>query len=198
MLNPRILQLFDSALPIGSFNHSYGVEEAYYSGLDVKSFIEDVFKSVILQGDVVLVKIAYEDPYNADEIAYASKLPSELRNASVYMGNSLASLGICDNEFVRKVRSGETYGTYPVVVAVCCKELGISVEDCMVGLAYSELAQLVFSAVRLGAMDFVEGQKLISKLLNEIEIKSEFKPFSPVLDVLSKRHEYREPKVFMS
>lgn len=200
MLTPRIFQLFDSSLPIGSFNHSYGVEEAYYSKLDIKSFIEDIFKNVILPGDVAIVKIAYDDPYRADEIAYASKLTAELKNATVYLGNSLASLGICENEFIQKVKKGETYGTYPVVVAVCCKELDISKEDCMVGLAYSELAQLVFAAVRLNAMDFVEGQGLMSRLLGELKVTeiTEFKPFSPVLDNLSKNHEIREPKVFMS
>lgn len=198
MLNPRLLQLFDSGLPIGSFNHSYGVEEAYYSGLDVKSFIEDIFKNVVLRGDVALVKLAYYDPYRADGIAYASKLPKELKEASVYLGNSLASLGICRNKFVEKVKRGEAYGTYPAVIASCCKEFGIGVEDCMVGLAYSELLQMVYAAVRLRALDFVEGQRLISRLLSEIELPNEFSPFSPVLDILSRRHENREPKVFMS
>ncbi|BCU71616.1 urease accessory protein UreF [Stygiolobus caldivivus] len=199
MLTPRVFQLFDTSLPIGSFNHSFGIEEAYYAGLEVTSFIEDIFQSVILPGDVQLVKLAFSDPYRADQIAYASKLTPELKNATVNLGSSLASLGLCENDFIRKVKNGETYGTYPVVIAVCCKELGIGVDDCMVGLAYSELVQLVYSAVRLKAINFIEGQKLITRLLEKLRIENtEFKPFSPVLDNLSKNHEVREPKVFMS
>ncbi|MEM1860499.1 MAG: urease accessory protein UreF, partial [Metallosphaera sp.] len=69
---------------------------------------------------------------------------------------------------------------------------------CLAGLAYSELAQMVYSAVRLGALNFIQGQKLITRVLETVSLQEEFEPFSPLLDVLSKKHEEREPKVFMS
>jgi urease accessory protein len=198
LLTPKIFQLFDSALPIGSFNHSLGVEEAYMKGFNVKEFIKDIFENLILRGDVAIVRFAYENPEDADEIIFASKLPKEIREASVNLGLSLASLRICNHPYIEKVLRGEAKGTYPVVVAVCCKAFNISVEDCMAGLAYSELAMLVFSAVRLKAINFVEGQKLISELLEEFRTDYEFEPFFPILDIIEKDHEKREPKVFLS
>lgn|GEM_PF-2387841 len=198
MITPKAFQLFDSSLPIGSFTHSLGVEEAYMRGYEIKSFIRDIFENVILRGDVAIIKIAYENPAKADELLYASKLPKEIKNASIYMGVSLANLNICHDEYVKEVRKGLRKGTYPVIVARCCKSLGIRVEDCMAGLAYSELAQMVFSAVRLRAIDFIEGQKLIAEILDNFTINVEFEPFSPILDILSKLHENREVKVFMS
>ncbi|BFH73997.1 urease accessory UreF family protein [Sulfurisphaera javensis] len=198
MLTPKIFQIFDSALPIGSFNYSYGVEEAYMRGFEIKSFIKDIFFNVILKGDVAIIDLAYEKPEEADEIVYASKLPKELKEASINMGISLARLELCDDDYIEKVNRGEGIGTYPVIIARCCKALGIKAEDCKAGLAYAELSQLVFSAVRLRAIDFIEGQKLISEILSEYKDEKDFSPFSPILDILSKLHEEREPKVFMS
>lgn len=194
----KAFHLFDSSLPIGSFNYSSGVEEAYYRGLNLSQFIASTFRNVVLKGDVVAAKIAFRDPEKANVLVMASKLPRELREASLNMGKSLATLGICDDEFVKKVAVGGVDGTYPVVVARCCVSMRIPEEACLEGLAYSELAQMVYSALRLGAMDFVEGHKLIQSLLDEIRVGEEFEPFSPVLDSLSKEHERREPKVFMS
>jgi urease accessory protein len=197
-LNPRAFQLFDSALPIGSFNYSSGVEEAFYQGYDVREFIEVAFKTVVLRGDAVIAKLSYEDPYTADRVAYASKLTRELKEMSVNMGRSLARLDLCEDYFLRAVKEGRTRGTYPAVVGRVCLCLGIGKEECALGVAYSELATMAFSAVRLGAMTFYEAQKLIGRLLEEAEVGEEFEPSFPLLDLLSRLHERREPKVFMS
>ncbi|WP_286189021.1 urease accessory UreF family protein [Sulfolobus sp. S-194] len=198
MLTPKIFQLFDSALPVGSFNYSFGVEEAYMKGFEIRGFIRDIFFNVIMKGDIAIIDLAYEDPEEADKILYASKLPKELKEASVNMGLSLARLELCDDYYIKKVNNGEGIGTYPVIIARCCKSLGISKEDCKAGLAYTELSQLVFSAVRLRAIDFIEGQKTIWCLLSQYKEEKEFEPFSPVLDILSKLHEEREPRVFLA
>ncbi|EZQ12274.1 MULTISPECIES: urease accessory protein UreF [Acidianus] len=198
MVSVRIFQLFDSALPIGSFNFSNGVEEAYYSGLDVKEFIRSTFKSVVLMGDVAAARIAFEDPRKADSLVFASKLTAELRDATRSMGVSLVRLGLCQNDYLNGVLEDKEIGTYPVTVAQTCKCMDIDVDTCLKGLAYSELAQMVFSAVRLGSMDYINGQKLIYSLMEEFKIADEFSPFSPVLDYMSRKHQIREPKVFSS
>lgn len=198
MLIPRIFQIFDSALPIGSFNYSSGIEETYYRGYNIEDFIYTVFNNVILKEDTVAVIKSFKDPYYMDELVYASKLTNELREMTTNMGRSLASLDLCQDDFIRNVKEGKTYGTYPVVVARICKCLGISEDDCAIGLTYSEASLLVFSAVRLGAISYYRGQEILSTLLNRIEIHEEFEPFDPILDILSKSHVKREPKVLMS
>ena len=193
----RAFQLFDSSLPIGSFNYSYGVEEAYYEGYDVKKFIKTAFKEVIEKGDIPIARLAFTDPYTATQLSLASKLTREIKEASINLARSLALLDLCQDEFVEKVKKG-LKTTYPVVVARCCVSLNIDKEVCLYGLAYSELAQMVFAAVRLGAMDFIEGQRLISEIIQNVSINEEFEPFYPILDIFSLRHEEREVKVFMS
>ena len=143
-----------------------------------------------------MAKLAFKEPERADKILYASKVTKELKEMVVNMGRSLVYLNLCEDEFFEKVRRGESPGTYPVVMARLCKCLKIDERDCLEGIAYSELSQMVFSAIRLGAIDFVQGQKLMLEL--SYEDYEEFEPFNPVQDILSKLHENREPKVFMS
>ncbi|ABP95057.1 MULTISPECIES: urease accessory protein UreF [Metallosphaera] len=193
----RAFHLFDGSLPLGGFNYSFGVEEAYYEGIDVEGFIVTTFRNVIEKGDIPVARIAFTDPWKANDISIASKLTRELREASINMGKSLAMLGLCNDDFVNEVRRG-LRGSYPVVIARCCVAMKIDQVACLAGLAYSELAQMVYSAVRLGALNFIQGQKLITRVLETVSLQEEFEPFSPLLDVLSKKHEEREPKVFMS
>ncbi|BBG25080.1 urease accessory protein UreF [Sulfuracidifex tepidarius] len=193
----REFRLFDSALPIGSFNFSSTVEEAFLSGYDVKEYISSLYRNVVLRGDVVAVKVAFRDPFLADELVFASKLTREMKDSSVSMGRALADLGLCNTPFLEAVRGGETPGTYPAVVGEVCKCQGIDLRTCMEGVAYSELSQMVYSAVKLGAMDFHEGQDLLSSLM-EFREYEEFFPCNPVTEVLSVSHESREPKMFNS
>ncbi len=198
MLIARIFQIFDSALPIGSFNYSSGIEEAYYRGYNIEGFIRTVFENVILKGDAVAVIKSFKDPYYMDELVYASKLTNELKEMTVNMGRSLASLDLCQDDFIESVKEGKTYGSYPVVAGRICKCLNINEQDCAIGLIYSETSLLVFSAVRLGAISYYDAQKILSTLLDNVKIYEIFEPFDPVLDIMSKFHEKREPKVFMS
>ncbi len=193
----KVFRLFDSALPIGSFNFSSTVEEAYLTGMDVKGYIRSLFHNVVLRGDVVAVKMAYSDPFTADEMVFASKLTREMKETSISLGRALADLRICVTTFSESVLKGDTPGTYPAVMGDLCRCEGIDVKTCMEGVAYSELSGMVYSAVKLGAMDFHEGQNLLSSLM-EFKEYDEFFPCNPVSDVLSLSHERREPKMFNS
>ncbi|MEM0290148.1 MULTISPECIES: urease accessory protein UreF [Metallosphaera] len=188
--------MFDSSLPIGSFNFSNGIEEAFHRKLDMTSVIKTYYHEVILRGDAVAVKMAFDDPTATDELVYASKLTKELKSSSVYLGRSLANLDLCENEYLKEVKEGRRLGTYPVVLAQTCKCLNIDKYTCSKGLAYSEVSQLILSAVRLGAMDFKTGQRLLLGL--EFEDHDDFEPSFPLIDILSKAHERREVRVFES
>lgn len=65
-----------------------------------------------------------------------------------------------------------------MVIARCCVAMKIDQVACLAGLAYSELAQMVYSAVRLGALNFIQGQKLITRVLETVSLQEEFEPFS--------------------
>ncbi|ADX82332.1 urease accessory protein UreF [Sulfolobus islandicus] len=194
----KAFQLFDSSLPIGSFNYSYGVEEAYHEGYDVKKYIKIAFREIVERGDIPIAKLSFKDPHTATTLSLASKLTKEIRDASINLARSLALLNLCEDEFVNKVKNNEIVTTYPVVVARCCVSMSIEQYVCLYGLAYSELAQMVYSAVRLGAIHFVKGQELISEIIQNVSINEEFQPFYPLMDVFSLSHERRDVKVFMS
>ncbi|ARM77071.1 urease accessory protein UreF [Acidianus manzaensis] len=166
--------------------------------MNIQEVITYYYNEVILRGDAVAVRLAFENPVETDKLVYSSKLTKELKKSSTFLGKSLASLDLCNNEYLSGVKEGKYKGTYPVVLAQTCKCLGIDKDVCVKGLVYSETAQLVFSAVRLGGIDFKSGQKLLSNLLNQFRYYNEYEPSYPLIDILSKNHEKREVKVFES
>ncbi|AWR98231.1 urease accessory protein UreF [Acidianus sulfidivorans JP7] len=171
--------------------------------MNVVEVIKTYYKEVILKGDAVAMRLAFKNPVETDELVYASKLTQELKRSSTFLGRSLANLDLCENEYLVGVKSGKYKGTYPVVLAQTCKCLfendkDFNEEICIKGLVYSETAQLVFSAVRLGSIDFKSGQKLLLSLMREFTYYEEFEPSYPLIDILSKNHEKRSVKVFES
>lgn len=157
-----------------------------------------MYKNVVLAGDVVAAEMAFSDPYASDSLLYASKLTEELRNMSTTMGRSLASLDLCKNEFTEDVKRKNTPGTYAVVAAVVCKAHSVPLISCLQGIAYAELSSMVFAALRMNKLNFIEGQKLIGSLLDRFFVPEEFGPFNPLADILSRKHQVREPKMFLS
>jgi urease accessory protein len=195
----RAFQLFDSSLPIGTFQHSATIEEACYNVSDIEGYIESLYRNVVLKGDVVAAKASFSDPYCADTLLYSSKLTNELRNMITTTGGSLAALELGrQNQFIEDVKNKKTPGTYPVVISVLCKDLQVSETLSLYGIAYSELSMMVLSAVRMRRINFLRGQKLIAHLLEQFCVPKDFLPFHPLADILSRRHEVREPKVFLS
>ena len=198
MKDIRAFQLFDSALPIGGFHYSNTVEEARYVVEDMAEYISSFYRNVILPGDVVAARLAFGDPWDADALLFASKVTTELRDMTVGKGRSLVELDLAPGVFFGDVKSRKTPGTYPVVVAQLAKALEVSEALCLYGVAHSEVSAMVLAAVRMRALDFLEAQRLLGRLLSEFSVPDEFSPFDPFADILSKRHEKREPKVFLS
>lgn len=164
----------------------------------MKKYVTSYAREVIAKGDAAAVLKAFENPLETDRIVFASKLTREMREASVRMGRSVARLEICNHPYLEGVNSGKFPGTYPVVMSVLCKCLGISQTECASGLFYSEVSSMMLSAIRLGKVDFVAGHRFLNSLLGSVTISDVYSPFSPLSDILSIQHERREPKVFMS
>ncbi len=99
-MNLRLLQLGDSALPIGGYSHSWGLEAAMDRGsvrdavgLEgwTRSFLLDVLGP--LEGVIVAAVVRSPDcAMEANELLWASMSPPTLRHASRDMGEQLLSL----------------------------------------------------------------------------------------------------------
>src|SRR5437773_5910268 len=99
-MNLRLLQLGDSALPIGGYSHSWGLEAAIDHGTVRDAASLETWSRLFLghvlgpfEGVVVgAVVRSTECAANANRLLSASLTPPTLRNASCEMGEQLLSL----------------------------------------------------------------------------------------------------------
>ena len=99
-MNLHLLQLGDSALPIGGYSHSWGLEAAIDRGLvrdasGLEAWTRHYLRQVLgpLEGVVVgAVARAPECAVDANRLLWASLSPPTLRSASRDMGEQLLSL----------------------------------------------------------------------------------------------------------
>jgi urease accessory protein len=148
-----------------------------------------------------------------DERLTAVKLPREAREASTRTGRAVlatatAAIGgdaLCD--YAERVRRGESPGNHAVVVGLLSAGLGVPRLEAVVGELYAYSSGWVAAAVRLGLVDHRIAQGLLHRLRpvtadaagNVVERDfSEIYSCTPLLDVMSMRHEQAELRLFAS
>jgi urease accessory protein len=140
-----LIVLSDSALPIGSFAFSNGLEtyvshNPHFSQSDLVKFLFGAIDSVTSTA-VPFIAQVYESPENVVEIntEYGATLTCPVQTrASVTQGKSLVSLAtkslggfivtsnIDDDLYAVKVRSGESAGHFAIAWAWICQRTGVS------------------------------------------------------------------------
>ncbi len=214
----NLIRMSDSFFPMGSFAMSQGMEQVINEKLlprekaariiDVylekiwKTFDAGIFYNALLaveKNDLELLK-------KIDEICYCSKVTEENRSAIVKMGRSMMKA----TEF-KEDSLGKTYqdlidadavrGTYPIVLALASnqfsyKELG------GLSLLYVNLMEVTASLVRMGIIDYIEAQRILSVEVSSLETNrlklSDLHQSFPLADIASMRHELSPNRMFMS
>lgn len=148
-----------------------------------------------------------------DERLTAIKLPREVRAASLRTGRAVlatvsASMsGAALREYAARVGQGSSPGNHAVVVGVLSAEAGVPRLEAVVGELYAFSSGWVAAAVRLGVVDHRSAQTLLYRSRPVIADAAaealerdltQISSCTPLLDVMSMRHEHSELRLFAS
>lgn len=221
----NILQFADSALPIGAFTFSNGVESAIQTGVvhdapSLKSFVRTAL-SQAAQCDGIAVVAAHraalaDDHHELKKIDWAvnnRKLNEEARLMTVRMGKKLAeiSVHIIDNPLLQwwleQIKANQTLGTQPVTQAIVMAAQGISERDVVIMHQYGIAMTMLSAAIRLMRITHYETQHILFELNGEIESFCEIaisgdiekmSSYTPIIDVLAAVHNQSFVRLFMN
>jgi len=221
-----LLQLSSATLPVGAFSHSLGMEAAFDFGLvgdaaAAERWIEDYVREVWLHGEAPLWCAQFEAWQGLDaQVVRAwntrllvSRESSELRMECEQTGRSLRQWlltlpsveGLSDIQ--RELLRSLDPTAYASVHALAARTFGLDRISGLHALAWSLLENLVLAAIKLVPLGQTAGQAMLRRLALRLPAwiaeaatiaPTATRNFSPMLAILSSRHETQYSRLFRS
>jgi urease accessory protein len=189
-MNLRLLQLSDSALPIGGYTHSWGLEAAIARKLvrDAES-LETFVRSWLwhslapLEGVVVAscARAAREGEWlaagDANDLMTASIAPPSIRAASREMGEQLLSLaatwvwstaGVAAFEAAMAGTHERRRWTHPVIFGLLGAIAGAAPVETLQAYLHQAVVGMIGAGVRAVPVGHTHGQQMVAYLHEEI------------------------------
>lgn len=221
----KILQFSDSALPIGAFTFSNGVEAAIQNGVikdsaSLKSFVKTALLTAAQSDGIAL--IAAHRAFLAEDMAtlkiidhavYNRKLNEEARSMTIKLGKKLAEIAVETTDiaaidaWLTEIKAERTRGTHPVTQAIVMAAQGIAEREVMVMHQYGIAMTILSAAMRLMRITHYETQQILFTLNSEIDQFCEIaecgdieqmSSYVPVMDLLASMHQQSFVRLFMN
>ncbi len=221
----HLVQMCDSAFPVGGFSFSNGLESAVHIGLvhdavTLEAYTGTVARNALYSDGVAALtahRACLRDDFDAvvdaDRRAMLCRMNAEARQQSVRMGCKMAEMSqrIAPSPMVERwlseVQTGHSYGTFPVAQALAFASAGIG-ERLLVGAQYYGSVSVILNAsLRCLRVTHYDTQRTLFRLLSEVddlygEIASlgldDMQSFVPECDVIASLHEKGSQRMFMS
>lgn len=221
----RLAQLSDSALPVGSFSFSMGIEAAVNQGLvcDLRS-LEDYTRGslrsiaecdgvALLEGFRAASVGNHPRLLEADQRLFAFKSGEEQRTMTCKMGHRLSQLlhSIAPTPLTERlagwIEGGVTKGTYPISQAVAGVVLGTSERALFVAHLYGTATTILSASLRLMRLSHFDTQRILYRMgelceglydLSSERTLEDMSSFAPTLSLAASLHERGVGRLFMN
>lgn len=222
----NVLQVCDSAFPIGSFNHSYGMETYLRENIicDAHTFnrwLTMFFENQYLYNEGLAIKLIYEilekneknEVWNIDQLLTVQNVAMESREGAKLVAyrklDVVLELFEIDllKEYKERIEKNMSYGNPAVVFAILMYCLNIKKDIAIVAYGYSVSSTLVQSAVRAIPLGQKDGQRILQNSLSILDsIREEVEKLSiddlgyniPGFEISQMNHEILTFRLFMS
>ncbi|MDO5623521.1 MAG: urease accessory UreF family protein [Pseudomonadota bacterium] len=221
----QLIWLASPALPVGGFSYSEGLEAGVeWAGVTSASaasdWIADQLHLSLARSDLPVLAQAIT-AWRAGDVArvaalnswvLATRETSELRLQTEQMGKSLT-------DWLRNLNAGQParlaeadqlaalLPTYPVAFALAVAHSGASVRDGLLACAFGWAENMVQAALKAVPLGQNAGQRMLARLAGDIPAAADAalacdddarQSFSPMLAILSARHEAQYSRLFRS
>lgn len=221
----QILWLASPALPVGGFSYSEGLEAAVDAGLvrdeaSAAAWLVDQLHLGLARADLAVVAQAIP-AWRRNDLDRITTLnhwvlqtreTTEFRLQTEQMGRSLLEwsrqLGELGAGVFEQLQTAQLNPpTYPVASACAAAGSEASVRDSLVGYAFGWAENMVQAAIKSVPLGQSAGQRMLARLAQQIPVAVDHamalpddarQAFTPLLAILSARHETQYSRLFRS
>ena len=222
----RVIQICDSNFPIGSFNHSYGMESylrnnKITSTESLKEYLDVFLNNVFIYSDGLAIRMLYEylnkneleKILELDRMLTVQTIAKETRNGSKLIASRMIKLflDLYDIEILREyekqINAKQAFGHPAIVFGLLMYNLNFSEEEAISFHMYSTISTLIQNGVRAIPLGQKDGQIILKKCSESFKdlyekIKnldySFFGASTPGIELAQINHEVLEFRLFMS
>ena len=221
----RLAQLTDSALPVGAFSFSNGLETAAQTGLvhdaaTLEEYVRDIVRQTARTDGIAALhayrsrlREDYDGIVEADRALMLCKMNTEARQMLRRMGRKLAELAtlLVDDAAMSRwlddAKRGAVEGSYPVAQGILFAACGIAERGLVASHCYGSANMVLSAALRCVRVSHYDTQRILYRLsgqadaiydeISDMEI-DEMHAFAPQADILASMHEKGMSRMFMN